>query len=168
MTKYSMRVAWSKADDMFVATCPELGDLSALGATQPKAAAELAEAIALAIEAYGDEGKPAPEPSLVHEFSGQFRIRLPRSLHAWLVEEAGREGVSLNALVVVLLSGARGGATAKVATAAKKRAALGGSRTPLTTAAHSARAARVSDGTSRSKSRARSSPRDAGSKNRGR
>jgi predicted RNase H-like HicB family nuclease len=146
MTKYSMRVAWSKADDMFVATCPELGDLSALGATQQKAAAELAEAIALAIEAYGDEGKPAPEPNLVHEFSGQFRIRLPRSLHAWLVEEAEYEGVSLNALVVGLLSGAKGGA-AKATAAARRRAAPSGPHAQLPTAARSTRAARVSDAT---------------------
>jgi predicted HicB family RNase H-like nuclease len=39
------------------------------------------------------------------ERSGQFRVRLPAELHAALVAEAERQGVSLNALVVALLAG---------------------------------------------------------------
>ncbi len=38
------------------------------------------------------------------EFSGQFRLRLPRSLHADLAMEAVEQGVSLNGYVVYLLS----------------------------------------------------------------
>ncbi|EFI34239.1 HicB family protein [Desulfonatronospira thiodismutans ASO3-1] len=38
------------------------------------------------------------------EYSGQFRLRLPRDLHARLAEEASRQGVSLNGYVVYLLS----------------------------------------------------------------
>jgi predicted RNase H-like HicB family nuclease len=168
MTKYSMRVAWSDADGMFVATCPELGDLSALGATQQKAAAELVEAIELALETCRDEGKSVPEPNLVHAYSGQFRTRLPRSLHAWLVEEAEREGVSLNTLVTMFLSGARGDNAARGTGTTKRRSALAGPRAPLPTTARSAKVARVSDATSRSRASARSSPRGAKSKNRGR
>ena len=108
MSKYSMRVAWSESDRMFVATCPELGDLSALGATQQKAAAELAKAVELALEVYEDEGRPAPDPRPVEEYSGQFRLRLPRRLHAWLADEAERQGVSLNALAMAILAEARG------------------------------------------------------------
>lgn len=37
--------------------------------------------------------------------SGQFRVRLPVDLHAELVAEAERQGVSLNTLVVALLAG---------------------------------------------------------------
>jgi len=88
MSKYSMRVAWSESDRMFVATCPELGDLSALGATQQKAAAELAKAVELALEVYEDEGRPAPDPRPV--------------------DEAERQGVSLNALAMAILAEARG------------------------------------------------------------
>jgi hypothetical protein len=36
--------------------------------------------------------------------SGRFVVRLPRSLHAALEREAGREGVSLNQLVVAKLA----------------------------------------------------------------
>ncbi|WP_291322635.1 toxin-antitoxin system HicB family antitoxin [Desulfonatronospira sp.] len=38
------------------------------------------------------------------EYSGQFRLRLPKSLHAELAAEAVKQGVSLNGYVVYLLS----------------------------------------------------------------
>ena len=40
----------------------------------------------------------------VPESSGQFRLRLPRNLHADLVREARVQGVSLNSYVLYLLS----------------------------------------------------------------
>ena len=45
---------------------------------------------------------------MMPRYSGQFRLRVPRSLHGWLVDRAQREGISLNTLVVELLSEARG------------------------------------------------------------
>jgi predicted HicB family RNase H-like nuclease len=39
-----------------------------------------------------------------HEYSGKFVVRLPKSLHAALGQEAEREGVSLNQLVVTKLA----------------------------------------------------------------
>jgi hypothetical protein len=38
------------------------------------------------------------------EFSGNIRLRLPESLHRALTELADREGVSLNTLMVTLMS----------------------------------------------------------------
>lgn len=37
-------------------------------------------------------------------FSGQFRVRIPKSLHARLAAQAVKEGVSLNTYVIMLLS----------------------------------------------------------------
>ena len=42
MPDYSMRLAWSPEDQLFVASCPELGDLSAHGANPREAVALLA------------------------------------------------------------------------------------------------------------------------------
>jgi predicted RNase H-like HicB family nuclease len=109
MVKYSMRVSWSQEDEAFVASCPELGELSAHGVTPQKAAAELSEAISLALEAYEEEEWPPPAPRTLRTHSGQFRVRLPQSLHAWLAGEAEAEGVSLNTFVISKLSEARGG-----------------------------------------------------------
>ncbi len=38
------------------------------------------------------------------ESSGQFRLRIPKDLHAAMVQEAKRQGVSLNSYVLYLLS----------------------------------------------------------------
>ena len=40
--------------------------------------------------------------------SGQFRVRLPHTLHEWLALQAQREGVSLNTLVLGCLAEAKG------------------------------------------------------------
>lgn len=110
MCHYSISVAWSESDGMHVAACPALGGISALGASRRKAVAQLEKAIELALETYEAEGWPVPAPDALEEYSGQFRLRLPRSLHAWLAHEARRQGVSLNSLVTSMLSRARGGA----------------------------------------------------------
>lgn len=108
MANYSMRLVWSPEDEVYVASCPELGDLSAHGATPGEAASELTMAVGLAMETYDDEGWALPEPRTARKYSGQFRVRLPESLHAWLANTAEAEGVSLNTLVVAKLSEARG------------------------------------------------------------
>jgi len=45
-------------------------------------------------------GDAIPKPSSPARSSGQFRVRMPKSLHARLVAQAEREGVSLNVLMV--------------------------------------------------------------------
>ena len=54
------------------------------------------------------EGIEIPEPRPVESYSGKFVVRVPRSLHRELVEEADREGVSLNQYINVVLSKAVG------------------------------------------------------------
>ena len=106
--RYGADVRWSPEDEAFVAVCPELGGLSALGATPHAAVGQLETVVQLAVTTYDEEGRPLPDPRVAVTYSGQFRVRLPRSLHAWLVREAEREGVSLNSFVMARLSEARG------------------------------------------------------------
>ncbi len=58
----------------------------------------------MTLEAMLDRKIPLPTPK--RAFSGQFNIRVPRSLHRALVRSATEEGVSLNALVNQLLHAA--------------------------------------------------------------
>jgi antitoxin HicB len=51
---------------------------------------------------------PIPKPGSRAASSGQFRVRMPKSLHARLVAQAKREGVSLNMLVVAAAAQALG------------------------------------------------------------
>jgi len=45
-----------------------------------------------------------PEPDSIEDYSGQFKLRLPRSLHRQLALQSKREGVSMNQYCVYLLS----------------------------------------------------------------
>ena len=108
MANYSMRLVWDPEDEVYIAFCPELGDLSAHGTTPREAAGQLTMAMGLAMETYGQEGWALPEPRTARKYSGQFRVRLPESLHAWLADVAETEGVSLNTLLIAKLSEARG------------------------------------------------------------
>ncbi|HLC25619.1 MAG TPA: toxin-antitoxin system HicB family antitoxin [bacterium] len=51
-----------------------------------------------------EDGYEVPEPRDEEEYSGRFVVRIPKSLHKNLAEMARRENVSLNQLVVSLLS----------------------------------------------------------------
>jgi predicted RNase H-like HicB family nuclease len=109
---YSSTVVWSPRDVAYIALCPEFPDLSAFGDSPQEALAELKVVLELAVETHREEGWPLPQPRFVAEHSGQFRARLPRSLHSQLTSRAEAEGVSLNTLVVHLLSTALGRAEA--------------------------------------------------------
>ena len=59
-----------------------------------------------ALEAYlascNKHGDPVPKPGV--SMSGQWRQRVPKTLHARLAARAKQEGVSLNTLVAVLVA----------------------------------------------------------------
>ena len=59
------------------------------------------------LEAAIEEGVPIPEPSRdedISRYSGQFKLRMPKSLHRSLAIHAKREGISMNQYCVYLLS----------------------------------------------------------------
>ncbi len=51
-----------------------------------------------------EDGLEIPLPRINKEYSGKFVVRVPKSLHRKLVEEADREGVSLNAYINMVLA----------------------------------------------------------------
>jgi antitoxin HicB len=118
---FSIRIIWSDDDGGYIATSPEFEDLSAFGATPQEAAAQLESVVRVAIATYRDSGWPLPEPKRVHEHSGQLRLRLPKSLHGRLVEEADRDGVSLNTLIVTYLAQQVGRAASAVSASDPRR-----------------------------------------------
>lgn len=56
------------------------------------------------IETEYERGRDIPPPSYPEEYSGKFNVRLPRSLHRQLAEQAAADEVSLNQHVVALLA----------------------------------------------------------------
>ena len=51
-----------------------------------------------------EENIDIPEPDSLDAYSGQFKLRLPKSLHRSLALQAKREGVSMNQYCVYRLS----------------------------------------------------------------
>ena len=100
MNKYSFNIIWSDEDGEFVATCPAFPGLSALGETEEEALAEAKIALGLFIKTAEERGIPLPEPEVTQKYSGQFRVRLPRSLHRQAARLAALDDVSLNQYVV--------------------------------------------------------------------
>jgi predicted RNase H-like HicB family nuclease len=104
MHKHAISIKWIDQDNCFVAIIPGINALSAFGATREEAIAELQIAADAYFEAMEAAGKPLPPPDKVTPYSGQLRLRMPRSLHAALSHEAEDENVSLNTYIVTLLS----------------------------------------------------------------
>jgi predicted RNase H-like HicB family nuclease len=103
--RYPKQVFWSDDDDGFIAVAPDLPGSSAFGESEAEALAELDQAIEAWIEAARAAGNPIPDPSEpARQHSGKLLVRMPRSLHRDLANQAEREGVSLNLLIVSVLS----------------------------------------------------------------
>lgn len=89
---------------------PDLPGCTADGETIEEAVENAEDALTSWIKTAKEFNDPIPEPTLPTKFSGQWRLRIPKSLHAALVLRAKQEGVSLNTLAATLLAGSLGGA----------------------------------------------------------
>jgi predicted RNase H-like HicB family nuclease len=79
MFKYSINLFWSEKDSCYVATVVEFPGLSALGETPEEAAEEAKIAVEGFLKVYQEDGCPIPKPAILKSFSGQTRLRLPKS-----------------------------------------------------------------------------------------
>jgi antitoxin HicB len=95
-------------DGGFVAEVEELPGCVADGETPNEAVENLREAMKSWIASRQEAGLDIPEPRDTAEYSGKVLLRMPKSLHRKLSEQAAREGVSLNQHMVSTLSEAFG------------------------------------------------------------
>jgi antitoxin HicB len=102
--QYSMQLFWSEEDAGYIALIPEIPYLSAFGDDVEEAVREAQVAASLAVEVMTERGESPPEPQILSSFSGQIRVRMPRTLHQKLAGRARMEHVSLNTLIVSLLA----------------------------------------------------------------
>ena len=82
---------------------PDIPNCIADGRTVEEAVCHGRESLEACLATLAEFGKHSPPPGSKLS-SGQWRQRVPRSLHARLVERAEREGVSLNTLVTALIA----------------------------------------------------------------
>jgi antitoxin HicB len=57
---------------------------------------------------YLQDGKPLPKPSSGQAYSGTFRVRMSKTMHAQIAARAKEEGISLNLFVVEAAAEAAG------------------------------------------------------------
>lgn len=124
MHNYSVNLAWSEREQEYLATSPEFPKLSAFAATAEEAVAELRAVIEVAVEMILEDGEEPPLPQFHQEYSGQFRLRIAKSLHRQLAERAEAECVSSNTLVAQYIAAGLALATHESRTAHRLETAL--------------------------------------------
>lgn len=85
----------------WIATVPDLPGCVSDGESMKEAIENVGDAIESWLEAAQETGRPIPAPGSAR---GEWRQRVPRTVHATLTEMAKSEGVSLNMLVATVLA----------------------------------------------------------------
>lgn len=101
---YRMEIVEDRDEGGFVISYPDLPGCITCGETIELAVANAVDVKKAWIEAALDEGIEIREPDSLDKYSGQFKLRIPRSLHRRLAEHSQKEGISMNQYCVYLLS----------------------------------------------------------------
>jgi len=101
---YKMEIVEDKTEGGFVVTYPELPGCITCGETIEDAVRNAYDAKREWLIAAIEEGREIHEPESLEKYSGQFKLRIPRSLHRSLAEHSQREGISMNQYCLYLLT----------------------------------------------------------------
>ena len=101
---YRMEIIHDEDEGGYVSSYPDLPGCITCAETIESAITNAQDAKKIWLEAAIDEGLEINEPDSLENYSGQFKLRLPRSLHRSLAEHSKKEGVSMNQYCVYLLS----------------------------------------------------------------
>lgn len=101
---YKMEIIEDQDEGGFVISYPDLPGCITCGETIESAMQNAKDAKREWIRAALEEGIEIYEPDSLENYSGQFKLRIPRSLHRSLAEHSQREGISMNQYCVYLHS----------------------------------------------------------------
>lgn len=101
---YKMEIVADVDEGGFIASFPDLPGCLTCGDTIEKAVENANDAKKAWIEAAIEDNIEIREPSEQASYSGQFKLRLPKTLHRTLAEQARAEGISMNQYCIYLLS----------------------------------------------------------------
>lgn len=93
---YRMELVKDPDEGGFVVSFPDLPGCITCGETLEAAVANAADAKRAWLQAALEDGLPVREPDNLENYSGQFKLRIPKSLHRSLAEHARQEGISMN------------------------------------------------------------------------
>jgi len=101
---YKIEVIADAEEGGYAFSCPELNGCITCADTIQRGFEMVEDAKKSWFTACLDDGIPIPEPSVINEYSGQFKLRIPKSLHKALAERSRQEGISMNQYCLYLLS----------------------------------------------------------------
>ncbi len=108
LNDYSVKISRLTKEDGggWIAEIPELEACKSDGESPEEALINIQDVLEDWLEVAKEDNRPIPSPNFYkhQEFSGKFTLRLSRSLHRFLSNQAEREGVSLNQFVLSLIS----------------------------------------------------------------
>ena len=101
---YKLEIVADPTEGGYVASYPELPGCVTCADTIEELILHAKDAKKAWLEAAMEEGITIPQPAKDDEYSGQFKLRLPKSLHRSLAEQSKQEGISMNQYCVYLLA----------------------------------------------------------------
>jgi predicted HicB family RNase H-like nuclease len=101
---YTYRVTWSPEDAEHVGLCAEFASLSWLAKTPGAALNGIQKVVGQVVADMQANGETIPRPLADKSYSGEFRVRIPPSVHRQLALLAAEQGVSLNRLASAKLA----------------------------------------------------------------
>lgn len=102
--KYKIEITEDKDECGYVLSCPELKGCVTCSDTIENGLIMLEDAKKCWLTACIEDEIDIPEPLSDNDYSGQFKLRIPKSLHRELAERSKQEGISMNQYCLYLLS----------------------------------------------------------------
>lgn len=101
---YRLEIIPDPDEGGYVASYPELPGCITCGDTVEAAVRNAEDAKREWLLSAMESGNEIREPDSVEMYSGQFKLRIPKSLHKSLAEHSKREGISMNQYCLYLLA----------------------------------------------------------------
>lgn len=101
---YRVEVIKDTEEGGYALYCPELSGCMTCAGTLEDGFNLIEDAKRAWFAACLEDGIAIPEPARPEDYSGQFKLRIPKSLHMRLAQRSSEEGVSMNQYCVYLLS----------------------------------------------------------------
>ena len=101
---YKIEVIKDKEEGGYLLHCPELKGCITCAETLEQGFEMIEDAKKCWFAACIEDGILIPEPGNINDYSGQFKLRIPKSLHKTLAERSRQEGISMNQYCLYLLS----------------------------------------------------------------
>lgn len=101
---YRMEIIPDTIEGGFAVRFPELPGCLTCADTMEEAVKNAEDCKREWLAAAIEDRTPIPEPMTDEDYSGQFKLRIPKSLHKSLAEHSKAEGISMNQYCLYLLT----------------------------------------------------------------